>query len=151
MIYKGGTRPVSWKLQPHPHPLPTPTPTSAHSFISHEGFAMYPNWLGFELHMLVPWAASACFGQVWSRLQSSPFFLSQPANDAGAWEWTGARCADARTRGIGWESLTGQQPMGISRCWADPGLPPLLLQMNSPFFSLPSLFSSVAPTLCVGG
>ena len=30
------------------------------------------------------------------RLQSTPFFLSHPANDAGAREGTGARCAAAR-------------------------------------------------------
>ena len=31
-------------------------------------------------------------------MQSSPFFLSQPANDAVAREGTGARCAAARER-----------------------------------------------------
>ena len=41
------------------------------------------------------WLSSLLRGQL-LRLQSGPFFLSQPANDA--WEATGARCAAARER-----------------------------------------------------
>ena len=46
----------------------------------------------------------------WTRLQSSPFFLSQPANDAGAWEGTGVRCAAVRDWRKGRASRTSRLP-----------------------------------------